>query len=89
MFNYFLYRIGHFIASRLPLKAAYAVAVFLSDMRYFFAFEDNRNVKSNLSTIFPRKNVGEIRKIRIHMNRNFVRYLVDFFRFQELNGESI
>ncbi len=89
MFNYILYRIGQFIASRLPLKAAYAVAVILSDMRYYFAFEDNRNVKANLRTILPRKNVREIRDIRVRMNRNFAMYLVDFFRFQGLDGEYI
>lgn len=89
MFNYFLYRIGQCIASCLPLKAAYAVADILSDIRYFFAFEDNRNVKSNLRIIFPRKSVWELRNIRIRMNRNFARYLVDFFRFNELDGAYI
>lgn len=89
MFNYFLYKIGQFIALHLPLKIAYKVAVFCSDLHYIFADKDRRTVKENLKVIFPEKSEREIRKIRIRMFRNFAKYLVDFFRFEKLDKEYI
>lgn len=89
MLNYFLYRFAQIVAVSLPLQAAYALAVLISDGRLLFAFEDNRNVKANLRAIFPEKSAREIRDIRVRMNRNFAKYLVDFFRFQGINQEYI
>lgn len=89
MFNYILYRIGEFIALHLPLKIAYGVAVLISDLRYIFAFQDRKQVRQNLETIFPEKSEREIRRIRIRMFRNFAKYLVDFFRFSKIDKEYI
>jgi len=89
MFNYLLYKIGQFIALHLPLKIAYKVAVFCSDLHYIFADKDRRAVKENLKVIFPEKSDREIRRIRIRMSRNFAKYLVDFFRFEKLDKEYI
>jgi KDO2-lipid IV(A) lauroyltransferase len=83
--NYYLYRLGQFIALNLPLKSAYKVAIFLSDLRYIFARKDREEVKGNLRAIFPEKTDKEIRMIRIRMFRNFAKYLVDFFRFQKID----
>ncbi|MFH1269673.1 MAG: lysophospholipid acyltransferase family protein [Candidatus Omnitrophota bacterium] len=85
MFNYIIYRIGQFIALSLPLKIAYKIAIFVSDLRYFFAARDRRITKENLRAIFPYKSDREIRRIRIRMFRNFAKYLVDFFRFSKLD----
>lgn len=89
MFNYILYRIGQFIALVLPLKIAYKIAIFFSDLHYIFADKDRRAVKENLMVIFPEKSNREIRKIRMRMFRNFAKYLVDFFRFSKLDAKYI
>lgn len=89
MFNYILYRIGQFIALYTPLKLGYAIAVFISDVRYLFARQDRRAVKENLKAIFPQKSEKEILKIRLQMFRNFAKYLVDFFRFSKINKDYI
>ncbi len=89
MFNYIIYRLGQFIALNLPLKAAYAIAILICDIHYFFARADRKAVRDNLKVIFPQKSDKEINRIRIMMFRNFAKYLVDFFRFSKLNSEYI
>jgi len=83
---YFLYRLGQFIAVSLPLGLGYRLAVFFSDIHYIFAYQDRMRVTQNLQAIFPQKNEKEIARIRIRMFRNFAKYLVDFFRFQDLDA---
>lgn len=89
MFNYILYRIGQFIALNLPLKIAYRVAVFFSDVHYIFADKDRFLVLENLKAIFPQKPVKELKEIRLQMTRNFAKYLVDFFRFENIDEEYV
>ncbi|MFA5224313.1 MAG: lysophospholipid acyltransferase family protein [Candidatus Omnitrophota bacterium] len=89
MLNYYLYRFGQFIALNLPLKLVYAIAVFLADLHYFFAFRDRRFVKANLKAIFPEKRNKDLRKISRMVFRNFAKYLSDFFRFEKLNRAYI
>jgi len=89
MFNHILYRIGTFIALHLPLKAAYALAVFISDLHYLVAAVDRRTVGTNLKAIFPDKPQEELNDIRRRMSRNFAKYLIDFFRFSKLDKEYI
>jgi KDO2-lipid IV(A) lauroyltransferase len=85
MYNYFLYKIGQFIALRLPIRLGYKLAIFISDLRYIFAKVDRANVTANLKVIFPDKNEKEIARIRLEMFRNFAKYLVDFFRFPKID----
>ena len=89
MISYILYRIGEILSLSLPLRAAYAVAVFLSDLRYLFAAKDRKIVTENLRAIFPEKNDQEISNIRLRVFHNFAKYLVDFFRFKKLNLDYI
>ena len=89
MFNYALYRIGQFIALHLPVKFAYRLAVFFSDLHYAFAFSDRRAVYGNLKAIFPQLPDKKIRAIRRKMYRNFAKYLVDFFRFEKIDKPYI
>ncbi|MBM3246104.1 MAG: lysophospholipid acyltransferase family protein [Candidatus Omnitrophica bacterium] len=89
MVNYILYRIGQFVALSIPLKLAYKIAIFFSDLHYLFAYKDRRAVKENLRVIFPEKSNRELRRLRIRMSRNFAKYLVDFFRFSKLDKEYI
>ena len=89
MFNYYLYKLGQFTALNLPLKLAYKIAVLCSDIHYIFADKDRFEVNANLKAIFPQKTRSELFKIQIQIFRNFAKYLVDFFRFEELNKEYI
>jgi len=89
VFDYFLYRIGEFIALTTPLKLGYVIASFVSDVRYAFVPRDRRFVGGNLQVIFPGKSARQIRRLRIRTFRNFAKYLVDFFRFEKLDKEFI
>lgn len=89
MLNYYLYRLGQFIALTFPLRFVYGFAVFLADLHCFFAFRDRRFVRANLRVIFPDKSAGEINKISRMVFRNFAKYLVDFFRFEKLDLQYI
>lgn len=89
MFNYIFYRTAQAFALVLPLKAAYGVAVLLSNVYSMFAFRDRRAVTENLKVIFPDKPDNEIFRIRRELFCNFAKYLVDFFRFQKLDAEYL
>ncbi|MBU1871803.1 MAG: hypothetical protein KKH80_03285 [Candidatus Omnitrophica bacterium] len=89
MIFYILYKIGEFIALIFPLKMAYMVGIFFSDLHYLFAWKDHANVAANLKAIFPEKSIQEIKAMRLRMSRNFAKYLVDFFRFSRLNKNNI
>jgi len=89
VFNYILYKIGLFIALHLPLKIAYKLAIFISDLHYILGREDRKAVRDNLKVIYPEKSEKELRKIRLRMSRNFAKYLVDFFCFSILDTEYI
>ena len=69
----------------VPLKIGYRLAIFFSDVHYFFADKDRACVTANLKAIFPKKDDKEIARIRVWMFRNFAKYLVDFFRFQNID----
>ncbi len=88
MVKYFLYKFGQFCVRRLPLKCAYRLAVFISDMQYYFSPRDRKAVVANLQEILQtQKNVGwEAREVF----RNFGRYLLEFFRMAKfLDAEYI
>ncbi len=89
MFNYFLYKLGQFICLSVPLKLAYKIAILCSDIHFVFADKDRFGVYANLKAIFPEKEKKELLKIRIKIFRNFAKYLVDFFRFKEINEEYV
>ena len=89
MVNYFLYRIVQGVALSLPLKTAYSLAVFISNLYSIFAFRDRKAVTGNLRIIFPEKSRAEIAKIRRQLFHNFAKYLIDFFRFEKLDKEYI
>ena len=71
----------------LPLKCAYALALFLSDLQFLISRTDRKNVISNMNTILPdgKNNV----KLAREVFRNFGKYLVDFFRIENLNKDNI
>ena len=73
----------------LPLKLAYKIAVFFSDLHYLFADKDRAAVTANLRAIFPDKSLAEINSVQLATFRNFAKYLVDFFRFSMLNEQNL
>jgi len=82
MFKFWLYKLAQVIVNRLSLKAAYQVAIFLSDVQYFFSFRDRRAVRNNLRIIL--QNDQDLSRLTKEVFRNFGRYLVEFFRMQTM-----
>ena len=89
MLIYILYRIAHFIALCLPLKAAYCLAAAISDLRYLVARQDRRLIMENLKVIFPGRPKSELRRIRRNLLRNFARHIIDFFYISKINKDFI
>ena len=76
MGNYYIYLLGQWLVCVLPTKAAYALAVFISDIHYTFSRTDRAAVRANLAAITG-NNVPDAMVREVF--RNFGRYLVDFF----------
>lgn len=87
MVKYFFYKIGQFLASVLPLKAAYRIAVFLSDIQYLCSPRDRAAVRDNLRVICGRD--CDTRMNTRAVFRNFGKYLVEFFRMETFTPEFI
>lgn len=89
MHQFLIYRLGQFLALGLPLKAGYAVATFLARLQYAFSRRDRLIVYGNLRAIFPAKSEEEVSRIAKEVFVNFAKYLVDFFRFEKLDGKFV
>ena len=88
MFKFILYKFGQFLVNHLPLKISYRLAIFVSDLHYFFSFRDRRAVRDNLRVILP-ENSDVAWNVR-EVFRNFGRYLVEFFRMaNEIDDQFI
>jgi len=86
MFRYPLYLIGQFIVNHLPVKYSYKIAMFLSDLQYYFSFQDRKAVRDNLRIIVgEQKNLDNLAK---EVFRNFGRYLVEFFSMVKVVDEK-
>ncbi|MEW6170307.1 MAG: lysophospholipid acyltransferase family protein [Candidatus Omnitrophota bacterium] len=89
MFQFLLYKLGYFLATRLSLKSSYRLAKILSTAQYFFSRTDRNTVKNNLKAIFPDKSDKEITKITKQVFINFGKYLADFLRFSKMDEKII
>jgi KDO2-lipid IV(A) lauroyltransferase len=87
MFNYTYYKIGDFLANKLPLKGAYALARFVSDLHFMYSRADRVAVLNNLRVILPNKK--RILPCAREVYRNFGIYLVDFFRTPKLDKQAV
>ena len=76
MGNYYIYRLGQWLVSILPVRAAYAFAVLISDIHFLFSKTDREAVRANLKVVLG-KDVSS--KMVREVFRNFGRYLADFF----------
>ncbi|MBI5415226.1 MAG: lysophospholipid acyltransferase family protein, partial [Candidatus Omnitrophica bacterium] len=82
MFKFYLYRLAHFVANRLPLDLLYKLAAILADIQYVFSFRDRRAVRKNLRTILPQaENIEAMTREVFH---NFGKYLSEFFRMEKM-----
>jgi KDO2-lipid IV(A) lauroyltransferase len=90
MILYWLYRLGYFIANALPLKSGYAVAETLSTLHYYISAKDRNAVKSNMRSILgsqaSERQVDENARM---VFVNFAKYLVDFFRFAQIDDNYV
>ena len=88
MFKYLLYRFGQFCAHRLPLRLAYRITVFVSDMQYALSPRDRKAVTHNLKLILNTND--DVQPFVREVFRNFGRYLLEFFRMAKfLNKDYI
>lgn len=88
MGNYYLYIIAQFAARLLPLKAAYAMAIFMADCHYMLSHSDRRAVEANLKVILKTDQIDPAMVRQVF--RNFGKYLADFFTMtKHVNSDFI
>ncbi|MDE2028425.1 MAG: lysophospholipid acyltransferase family protein [Candidatus Omnitrophica bacterium] len=77
MGNYYLYRMGLFLAGIFPLKVSRVLVRVLCDFHFCFSTTDRRAVENNLKVISGRDEVpaAQVRAVF----RNFGQYLLEFF----------
>jgi KDO2-lipid IV(A) lauroyltransferase len=77
MGNYWLYRIGQFLAKVLPIGVSGFLVGRLCDIHFCFSKRDRRAVESNLKIVLKTDQVPY--KLVRAVFRNFGRYLLEFF----------
>jgi KDO2-lipid IV(A) lauroyltransferase len=77
MSNYYLYRIGRFLAKVLPIQVSCPLVMFLCDLHFCFSKADRQAVEDNLKIVFKTDHVpsSQVRAV-FH---NFGKYLLEFF----------
>lgn len=86
MFKFLLYKLGQAIICWLPLNFSYRLAIFLSDLHYYFSFRDRRFVRNNLRAILRRQD--NIQVLTREVFRNFGRYLLEFFLMNRIMDQD-
>ena len=77
MGNYYLYRIGQFLAKILPVGVSSVLVMFLCDIHFCFSKTDRCAVENNLKIVLK---VDHVPKARVRaVFRNFGKYLLEFF----------
>jgi lauroyl/myristoyl acyltransferase len=87
MFNYFLYRFAQFLVVHLPQRAAYGLAVFVSDLHCWLSPRERRWVANNLRIIL--NSDQDLPSHTREIFRNFSKYLVDFLRMGKINKGNL
>jgi KDO2-lipid IV(A) lauroyltransferase len=77
MGNYYLYKIGRFLAKVLPIQVSSALVMFLCDLHFCFSKADRQAVEDNLKIVFKTPHVpsSQVRAVF----RNFGKNLLEFF----------
>ena len=88
----FFYRLGFFMANRVPRPILYSLADFVGDASRIRYKARDENIRQNLRRAFPESSPPEIASLSKRIFRNYARSLVDFGRYRglsprELDGE--
>ncbi len=89
MIAYWVYKLGYFLATHLPLKVTYSIASFLSILKYYFSPRDRNAVLANLNYILPESEKCKIHRYAKEVFIDFGKYLIEFFRFSLWDKESL
>ena len=89
MIQYFLYKIGMWIAFILPVKLSYPLASFVAVLQYRFSRKDRKSVINNLKVILASEDDKAMEPMAKEVFINFSKYLVDFFRFSLVDKNNI
>lgn len=89
MFNFLLYKIGQKLATVLPLKLSYKLAVFLADLHRVLSPKDTSAVMDNLRKVLPGADEATLKEHCRQAFRNFAKYLIDFCRFEKIDKNYI
>lgn len=79
------YRTGSWLATHLPRSVGYGIASALGTGQYYLSHHDRAAVERNLTAIFGPKHPAIPATARA-VFINFAKYLVDFFRLDEVDG---
>lgn len=82
------YRLGHWLALRLPVAVSYWIAVRFADLQYWGSSTDRQAVRRNVAAILGPDHPELSRTVR-EVFRNFAKYLVDFFRLERVDQRFI
>ncbi len=77
MGNYYLYKIGQFLAKNLPLGLSKVLVNFLCDLHFCFSKTDRQAVENNLKVVLKVDHVPHAQVRAVF--RNFGSYLLEFF----------
>ncbi len=89
MLDFILYKIGQFLALILPLKFSYRLAQGLANLKCFFTPRDRWAVMDNLKAVTGEKDKRALKKYAYQVYVNFAKYLIDFFRFSNIDSDYI
>lgn len=89
MLFFILYKIGIFLALLFPVKTGYKLAFFVSRIKHVFSFKEKREILGNLRVVLPDADLKTLRRYSRDIFVNFSKYLVDFFRFENLDVDYI
>jgi len=86
MGNYYLYKVGQFLAVTLPYPISSALVMFLCDLHYSFSKADRQAVENNLKIVLKADHVPQVQVREVF--RNFGRYLLEFFTMAKRVGPA-
>jgi len=87
--NPYFYRLGFFMANRVPRPLLYSLADFVGDASRIRYGARDENVRHNLRSAFPEAAPREIASLSKRIFRNYARSLVDFGRYRGLSPREI
>ena len=87
--NYYVYRVAQFIILHLRKKTMYRIAEFLAWLHCRISKKDREAVVNNLKAVVVGKSEQEIQELSVEVFKNFGRYLVDFFRSEEVDKDYV